>query len=298
MWKCEVSSIDTALLLAGALFIGEFLKGSQVEALAQELYERADFQWMLTDGGARKDEKLIGHGWKPETGFLSSRWRSYSELMILYLLAIGSPTHPIDGSSWEAWKRPVGSYAGYTTFVCGPLFIHQFSHIFVDFRDKRDSLGYDYWASSVNATKANRQFCIDNADKYRNYGENVWGLTACDGPDGYRAYGAPPAKYANLHDGTVAPYASAASIAFTPELSVSALKCMYGKYFGRLWGRYGFSDAFNIHRDWFGTDVIGIDQGATLLMIENYRSRLIWDHFMRLDPIQRGMDKAGFSMTK
>ena len=176
-------------------------------------------------------------------------------------------------------------------FNCG---IHQFSHIFVDFRGKKDRLGYDYWVSSVNATKANRQFCIDNSSRYETYGENSWGLTASDGPEGYRAYGAPPARYIDEQDGTVAPSAPAASIVFTPELSLNALKYMYREHSGKIWGRYGFSNAFNLHRDWFGNDVIGIDLGATLLMIENHRSGLIWDHFMRLEPIQRAMSKAGF----
>ncbi len=297
-WKCEVSSIDTALLLAGAIFIGEYFKDTEVEKLARELYRQADFQWLLTDGGARPDEKLINHGWKPETGFLRHRWGSYSELMILYILAIGSPTHPIPDSSWEAWKRPVGSYAGYVTFMSGPLFIHQFSHIFVDFQNKRDRLGYDYWTSSVNATKANRQFCIDNAEKYKTYGENVWGLSASDGPAGYRAYGAPPKRYGAGHDGTVAPYAPAGSIVFTPELSMNALKQIYVEHSERIWGRYGFSDAFNLDQNWFDRDVIGIDLGATLLMIENYRSRLIWDHFMKIEPIQQAMDKIGFSVVE
>lgn len=295
-WKCEVSSIDTALFLAGALFIGEYFKNTEVETLAHKLYQRVDFQWMLTDGGTRPDEKILGHGWKPETGFLKARWGSYCELMMLYLLAMGSPTHSIHESSWEAWKRPEGSYGGYTTFKCGPLFVHQFSHIFVDFQNKQDGLGYDYWVSSVNATKANRQFCIDHSDKYKTYGEDMWGITASDGPDGYRAYSAPPGRIS--HDGTIAPYASAASIVFTPELSLKALKRMYQEYSDRLWGRYGFSDAFNLDRNWFAKDVIGIDLGAILLMIENYRSRLIWDHFMRIESIQRSMDKAGFTIAK
>jgi exo-beta-1,3-glucanase (GH17 family) len=296
VWKAEVSSIDTALFLAGALFIGEYFKGTEVETLAHELYRRVDFQWLLTDDGARPDEKRLSHGWKPETGFLSHRWDSYSELMILYQLAIGSPTYPIPASSWEAWERPMDSYAGYVTFAIGPLFTHQFSHIFIDFQNKRDRLGYDYWMSSVNASKANRQFCIDNVENFKTYGENVWGLTASDGPTGYEAYGAPPGYI--RHDGTVSPGAPAASIVFTPELSLSALKYMYQKYSKKIWGRYGFSNAFNLDENWFDRDVIGIDLGATLLMIENYRSGLIWEHFMPLESIRVAMDQAGFETHK
>jgi len=293
MWESEISSIDTALFLAGALSIGSYFQNTEVQTIANELYRRVDFQWMLTDGGALPDELLLSHGWKPETGFLPYRWDSYNELMILYQLAIGSPTHPIPASSWEAWARPMGTYAGYTTFAIGPLFTHQYSHIFIDFQNKRDNLGYDYWSSSVNATKANRQFCIDKKGEYKTYSENVWGLTACDGPDGYRAYGAPPGHIDQ--DGTVSPGAPAASIVFTPELSISALKHIYQTSGNQIWGRYGFSNAFNLDRDWYDKDVIGIDLGPILLMIENYRSGLIWEHFNKLPSIANAMKKVGFT---
>lgn len=292
VWNCEISSIDTALFIAGALFVGEYFKGTEVKDLADELYQRVDFQWMLTDGGTRPNEKLLNHGWKPETGFLAYRWDSYSELMILYLLAIGSPLHPIPADCWDAWKRPMGTYANYTTFAQGPLFTHQFSHIFIDFRNKKDKLSYDYWTSSVNATKANRQFCIDNAGKFKTYGPNVWGLTASDSPEGYREFGAPPGIA--QHDGTVSPGAPAASIVFTPELSIEAVKFMYQNFGDKIWGRYSFANAFNLDKDWWDKDVIGIDLGPILLMIENYRSGMIWNYFMSLPAIKKAMEKVGF----
>lgn len=292
-WKSEVSSIDSALFLAGTLTIGQCYPGTEVEAIANELYGQADFQWLLTDDGARPNEKLLGHGWKPESGFLPYRWDTYSELMILYLLAMGSPTHPISADSWTAWARPTGTYAGYTTLAQGPLFTHQYSHAWIDFRGQHDRLGYDYFASSVNATLANRQFAIDNKGLFA-YDEDIWGLTASDGPDGqYHAYGAPPG--AAVHDGTVAPSAAAGSMVFTPDLSTAALRAMYERYGGRLWGRYGFSNAFNVERNWWDKDVIGIDLGITLLMIENHRSELVWRTLMPHPAIQRALAAAGFA---
>ncbi len=291
-WNSEVSSIDTALFLAGAMFLGRYFANTEVAELADELYRRVDFQWMLTDGGARPHEKLLCHGWTPERGFLPYRWDSYSEHMILYLLAIGSPTRPIPAESWDAWARLLGEYANHRTFAINVLFVHQFSHAFIDFRGKQDRGGYDYWRSSSEATLANRQFCIDNAGRFRTYGENVWGLSASDGPDGYRAYSAPPGR-AN-HDGTIAPWAAAASIVFTPDLSLAAMQHIYQTYGERVWGRYGFSDAFNIDRNWWGQDVIGIDLGAALLMLENHRSGLVWKHFMNIPYVQTALQKAGF----
>lgn len=292
MWNSEVSSIDTAWLLAGVLFAAEFYPGTEVELLANDIYQRIDFEWMLTDGGQRPDELLLNHGWTPENGFLPYRWDSYSELMLVYLLAIGSPTHPIPAESWEAWARPQGTYAGYTTFAQGPLFTHQFSQAWIDFEGRRDGLGYDYFQSSINATLANRQFCLDNQELYQTYGEYIWGLSASDGPDGYQAYGAPPGY--PVHDGTIAPAAAAGSIVFTPDLSLATLKTMREQYGDRIWGRYGFSDAFNVDRDWWDQDVIAIDVGITLLMIENYRSGFVWQTFEQNKSIQQALEATGF----
>jgi hypothetical protein len=293
VWNSEVSSIDTAWLLAGILFAGAYYQGTEVQVLADKLYQRVDFQWMLTDGGQHPTERLLNHGWTPENGCLPYRWDTYSELMLLYLLAIGSPTYPIPAESWQVWARPQGTYAGYTTFAQGPLFTHQFSQAWVDFRGRRDRLGYDYFQSSVNATLANRQFCLDHRAQYRTYDENVWGLTASDGPDGYRAYGAPPGSA--VHDGTVAPAAAAGSIVFTPVLSLAALRTMHGRYGEQIWGRYGFSDAFNVERAWWDSDVVGIDLGITLLMIENYRSGLVWQTLKRNRSIQEALEVVGFT---
>ena len=289
-WKCEISSIDTALFLAGALLAGEYF-GGEVKSLANGIYRRVDFQWMLTNGGNKSDEKLLCHGWKPETGFIKSRWDNYSEHLMLNLLAIGSPTHPIPASCWEAWERNTGEYKGFKTFKCGPLFTHQYSQAFIDFRGRRDRKGFDYFASTVEATKANRQFCVDQAANYKTYGSNVWGLSACDRPGGgYEAYGAPPARA--VHDGTVAPWATVAAIAFTPDLALEAINSMHDQFRPRLWGRYGFSNGFNLDKDWFADDVIGIDLGAAILLIENHLTGKPWRWFMGIPEIQTALGKT------
>ena len=290
-WECELSSIDTALLIAGALTAGSHF-GGEIETLADRLYARVDFQWMLTDGGEKPDSTTLSHGWKPESGFLRSRWDSYSEHMILYLLAIGSPTHPIPPATWEAWDRPEGAYGGYTTFRVGPLFTHQFSHAFVEFRGLVDGGGRDYWETSVNATLANRQFCMDNADSYQTYDADLWGLSACDGPDGYRAYSAPPGR--EEHDGTVAILATLASLPFAPEQVGAFATRLMEKGGERVWGKYGFTDAVNLDREFWAPDVIGIDVGAAVLMIENHRSGAVWGAFGRVPAVREAMASVGF----
>lgn len=292
VWECEVSSIDTALFLAGALFAGAYFVDTEVAELADALYRRVDFVWMLTDGGTRLRSQTLNHGWRPESGFLANRWDHYCEHMILYLLAIGSPTHSIPDRTWDAWERRVGEYAGHRTFEIGPLFTHQFSHAFVDFRGRQDRLGYDYWEASVQATLANRQFCADNARRFRTYSDNVWGLSASDGPDGYRAYSAPPGRIE--HDGTVAPLAVVAALPMVPAFVMDSIRHLRARYDDRLWGRYGFSDAFNADRDWWDPDTIGIDVGAALLMVENYRTGFVWETFGRVRYVEDAMSRVGF----
>jgi hypothetical protein len=289
-WKCELSSIDTALLVAGALVAGRYFRGGEVDALAQALYRRIDFEWMRTDGGARPDEQRLCMGWKPESGFLQSRWSSYDEAPLLYLLGIGSPTHPIPAECWFAQRRPVQTYGKFQGVALElPLFVHQFPHAFVDFRGRRDAKGFEPWRNSVLATRVNHQFCIDQQERYRGYGPNSWGISASDGPDGYRAY----APAAGLHDGTLTPWVVAASLPFAPEICLPALHSMRRTYGDRLWGRYGFSDAFNVDRDWWDREVIGIDHGAALLMMENARTGRIWRLFMADPAIQRAVRQAG-----
>jgi len=284
VWNCELSSIDTALFLAGAIFAGEYF-GGKVKELASEIYERVEWDWMLGEGDT------LCMGWTPENGFLTDRWNKYGEETIMYLLALGSPTHPIPISIWHNLRRPIWDYEGYSCLSSPPLFTHQYSHIWVDFRNKHDDYA-DYFTSSVNATLANKQFCIDNEKNSSTFKKNSWGLTACESPAGYRAYGAPPG-YAN-YDGTVAFTAAGGSVPFAPRECINALRWMYQNYKDYIWGNYGFVDSFNRDKNWYSDVVIGIDQGPIILMIENYLSEFVWKYFMRNKYIKKAMQNAGF----
>ena len=290
----EVSSIDTALLLAGALSVGRHFAGTEVERLAEEIYGRVDFPWMMTDGDAKPDERTLSMGWTPQ-GFIKARWDGYSEHQILYVLGLGSPTHPLPPEAWRAWRRPDGP----VTEASGPLFTHQYSQLWLDLRGRLDD-GRDYFAQSVQATLLQRDAAIKAQGEFSTYGPSCWGWTACDGPEGYRAYGAYPGR--PEHDGTIAPAAAGGSAAFTPGLSVEALRFMKERYGERIWGRYGFSDAFNadprwkerFNADgvWRSPDVIGIDQGAILLAVENSRSERVWKTFMDSEHVRRALERA------
>jgi hypothetical protein len=269
VWNSEVSTVDTSLLVIGALTCGQYFHG-EAQQLANKLYDRLDWTWARTNGGAQPDKLVVSMGWTPEKGFIPSNWDSYCELMFIYLLGLGAKTNPLPPASWLAWKRPEYRYGGITTLAGGPIFMHQMAHAYYDFKDLRDPLDYDYWVSSANATRINRQFCIDNAPKRKTYGPQVWGLNASDGPDGYKAYGVPAPE-----DGTVSPTGALASILFTPDLSKAAAREMYSRFGCRIWGRYGFADSFNVDRGWYDPDVIGIDLGMVLLAIEDYRTGLV-----------------------
>ena len=287
-WNSEVSSIDTALLLGGILTArGRFSNDREIVRLATLIYERVDFQWMLN-----KHPLLLSHGWKPETGFLKPRWDTYSEDTILYLLAIGSRAHSISPRAWLALERTVYSYGGYTYVTAPgvPLFMHQYAHAWIDYRNRRDSIGKartNYFVNSIAATRAHRIFCINLASEFPGYGANVWGITASDSINGYVAWGGPPRDPAI--DGTVVPCAAGGSLMFTPDISIAALREMREKFGARVYGRYGFVDAFNPTSNWTNTDVIGIDAGITLLSAENARTGNVWRWFMRNREINKAM---------
>lgn len=284
-WNSEISSIDTALFLAGALFAGEYYKGSEVETIAKELYERVEWPWMLNR------RSILCMGWKPEDGFLWYYWDSYSEAMILYALAIGSPTHPIPAECWFEWKRPVDSYKDYKAIYCstGSIFTYQYSHAWIDFRELYEG-DINYFSNSTNAVKANRQFCIDNSGTHKAYGEDSWGLSACLGPDGYKGYGARPGEA--FHDGTIPPYGIAGSMPFDPVTSLKSLNKLYADHKKFLYGKYGFKDAFNLDKNWWAEEYLGLDVGITVLMIENYRSALVWNKFMMIPAIKNWISKC------
>jgi hypothetical protein len=285
-WQSEVSSIDTALLLAGVLTARQYFRDdAEIVNLSTSIYERVDFKWMQARGSL-----LLSHGWKPETGFLPYRWDTYSEHMILDLLAIGSPSHPISPQAWYAWRRDWMRYGGYTYLTGGPLFIHQYSHAWIDFRRRREPSAphVDYFENSVKATWAHRAFCISLAREFPAYSENIWGITASDSARGYVAWGGPPRDPAI--DGTVVPCAAGGSLMLTPDISLPALRAMREKYGDKIYGRYGLVDAFNPNTGWVGPDVIGIDVGITLLSAENLRTGDVWRWFMRNGEIARAMD--------
>ena len=290
-WNSEVSSIDTALLLGGVLTARQYFHDdAEIVRLANKIYRRIDFRWMLNG-----DPFLLSHGWKPETGFLKSRWDTYSEDGILYLLAIGSPTHPISPESWYSFWRDRYRYEGhsYFTTIGVPLFMHQYSHAWVDFRDRREIRGdrIDYFENSISATLAHRAFCMNLAGEFPAFGPNVWGISASDSAKGYLAWGGPPRDPAI--DGTVVPCAAGGSLMLTPEVAVAALRTMRERYGERIYGVYGFVDAFNPHTNWIDSDVIGIDVGITLLSAENLRSGNVWRWFMQNPEIPRAMGKIG-----
>ena len=325
--QVELSTIDTALLLAGALFCGEYFDGSDPEevsirAYADSIYRRVDWQWAM-NGTSR-----VTMGWKPESGFIVSDWRGYNEAMLLYVLAIGSPTYPISPAAWSAWTETYtwGTFYGQAHLGFAPLFGHQYSQTWIDFRGIRDAYmrgrGIDYFENSRRATIAQRAYAIANPNQWKGYSSTIWGLTAADGPkdttmvlDGrsrlFWTYSARGATFDEIRDdGTSAPTAAGGSIAFAPEIAIPALQAMRDKYGDNLYSRYGFLDSFNPTFDitvrvqhgrvvpgvgWFDTDYLGIDQGPIIAMIENYRSDLVWKEMRRQPAIILGLKRAGFT---
>lgn len=280
----ELSSIDTSLLLSGVLTARAYFKDEKIQSLAKQIYERVDWPWMLNDGNT------FSMGWHPDKGFLDSRWKKYCELMMIYLLAIGSPTHPVAPELWKNFERPTIRYKGFE-YISGndPLFTHQYSQAWYDFRNKRDTYA-NYFDNSVTATRAHKAFCL-SFPKW--YNEDYWGISASDYEGGYTAWGGPPSQ--GPIDGTVVPCAAAGSLPFLPVDCIGVLRAMRTKWGNRAWSRYGFVDAFHPAANWYDSDVLGIDQGISVLMAENFRSGLVWSTFMRNPECANAMRLAGFS---
>lgn len=316
----ELSTIDSGLLMAGILSAQSYYDRNnpvekEIRALADSLYRRVEWDWALNKDGR------ISMGYHPESGFINPDWHGYNEAMILIVLAMGSPTHPIPDNSWELWCETYewANFYGQEHVNFDPLFGHQYSQMYIDFRGIQDAYmrqkGIDYFENSRRATLANRAYCIDNPLQFVGYGPDEWGLTACDGPRdidtlwqgkplrfwSYRARGA--ASMQIIDDGTIAPTAAGGSIPFAPEVCLPALAHMWNKHYDKLVGPYGFKDAYNqsythcngCEEGWFDIDYLGIDQGPILIQAENYRSGLVWE-VMRKNPyIRRGLIRAGFS---
>jgi hypothetical protein len=285
VWNCELSSIDTILLLAGALTARGYFGDAEIGRLVRAIWDRIDFPWMLNG-----DPLLLTMGWKPESGFLKSRWDHHCELGILYLLAIASPAKPLPPESWYAWRRPEVTYAGYT-YISGapPLFVHQYAQGWIAFRGRREKRppGTDWFRNSASATLAHRKFCLDLHDRFPGYEANIWGITASDSARGYVAWGGPPAT-SNI-DGSVVPCAAAGSLMLAPEICVPAVMEMRRKFGDRIYKRYGFVDAFHPTNGWTNPDVIGIDAGITLISAENLRSGNVWRWFHKNPEIAAAM---------
>lgn len=287
-WSSEVSCIDSAIFIAGAMVAAEYFKGTAVERTATGLINQVEWPWFL-DG-----EETLQWAWRPEGGFEGGPM-NFSEAILAYLLAMGSPTHPIPPSAWEAIRRPITrAYASDQRMVYtadGSLFAYLLPLAWFDLQDRHDAY-LDYWTNAKQAILSNIRFSQAQAGAFRTYREGLWGLSAALGPDGYKAYGAPPAERV-LHDGTVAPYVVAASIPWVPDLAIAALRRME-QLSPSLWTRYGLGNAFNLDRGYASPHSIALDQGLALLMIENARTGLIWNLFMRHPVAQRGLSAARF----
>lgn len=293
----ELSTIDSALFLCGVLTAaGYFSTDREIQLLARQIFDRVDFSWMLAG-----NPLLLSMGARPGSGFLKVRWSTYSEASVLYLLAIGSARHPIPPDSWYAWTRPEIHYDQWTFVGGGPLFTHQFSHAWVNFRHLQDGdpSYIDYFRNSTIATYAHRDFCISLQSRYANYGPNMWGITVSDSPGGYVVWGGPP--YAGPINGTLVPCAAAGSLMFAHEICLPVLREMHHVYGEKIYQRYGFTDAFNPNwkdqKLWVNQDVVGIDVGISLLSIENLLTGNVWRWFMRSEYIQSAMERVGFHIA-
>lgn len=324
----ELSSVDTALLMMGVLFAQSYYdrddpREKQIRDLADELYRRVDWTWLQIN------KPLISMGWFPESGFIQHDWTGYNEAMMLYVLALASPTHPIQPEAWQVWTRTYndswGVFQGEEYLSFGPLFGHQYSHVWIDFRGIQDDYmrerGIDYFENSRRAAYAHRAYAIANPMKWKEYGPEVWGLTASDGPQQtlqqfrgeqrqFRHYSARGAGLRDtFDDGTIAPTAAIASLPFAPEIVIPSTVAMHERFGEYLYSSYGFLDSFNPSFDfdiplktgrlvpgegWVASDYIGIDQGPILTMISNYRNEFVWNVMKRNPYVRDGLQKAGF----
>jgi hypothetical protein len=329
-WRSELSTVDTALLMGGLLHAQAYFDTDHPDEVeighgVNAIYWRIDWKWAQVRGA------LISMGWSPEKGHIPYDWAGYNEAMLVVLLALGSPTHPVAEGAWKAWTESSagdwGRFMGYEHLGFAPLFGHQYSHVWIDFRGIRDARmrerGLDYFENTRRAVYAQRAYAIANPKGFYEYGANVWGFTACDGPGklrefdrsnrfryflDYSARGA--GRTRTIDDGTIAPTAALSSLPFAPEIVIPAVEEMYTRYGKFIYSKYGFVDSFNrslIATDaklsdgrvdpafgWIASDCIGIDQGPILAMIGNYRKELVWDHMRDCTPLRRGLERAGF----
>ena len=314
---CELSTIDTTFLIAGALAAAAYFDRDanderEIRTLADALYRRMDWQW-AQNGGV-----TVVHAWTPEGGFFNARWEGYNEAILLYVLGLGSPTHPLPEESYAAWTRTYRwkTLYGQEMLYGGSLFIHQLSHMFIDFRGIHDAYmrerGIDYFENSRRATYAHQAYAIRNPKGFVGYGEHCWGITASDGPgpatrriDGiarrfydYTARGIPYGP----DDGTIAPWAAVASLPFAPEIVLPQMRYVDDTY-PHVMSRYGLKCSFNATFTdgplgasvWHSQRYFGLDQGPVVLMIENHRSQFMWNVMKRCPYLVTGLRRAGFA---
>ena len=317
-WQCELSTVDSAFLLAGALtaaayFAADTANEREIRSLADTLYRRADWQWAQNHGAT------VTHGWRPESGFLTYRWEGYDEALLVYILGLGSPTHPLPEQSYAAWASTYRweRHYGQEYLYAGSLFIHQLSHVWIDFRGIQDAFmrdkGIDYFENSRRATYVQQQYAIENPLKFDGYGSHCWGITASEGPGpaavkvngierqffDYLARGVPYGP----DDGTLAPWALVASLPFAPEIVLPALEFCIHQAKLTEFNSYGFKASFNPSHPgepsnpygwWVSPWHFGLNQGPIILMIENYRSGLLWQLMRSCPYISGGLRRACF----
>jgi len=318
-WECELSTVDTGLLIMGALFAQSYFRGDtpgekEIRCLADSLYRRIDWTY-FTQGS---DGLMMS--WRPEKGYNRWTWHGYNEALFLYVLALGSPTHPISSAGYEHWLSTYMWKEHYGQELANfmPLFGHQYSHAWIDFRGIRDAFmrqkGIDYFENSRRAAYVHRTYATQNPHKWVDYSDSIWGLTACDGPKDttfvvkgikrkFRSYSARgTGAEEEVDDGTIAPTAAAGCVPFAPEIVIPDLKSMKNRYGGKLWTKYGFVDAFNptyitpsTPYGWFDRDYLGIDQGPIVLMIENHRNGFVWELMKKNPYVVQGLRRAGFT---
>ncbi|HKB56466.1 MAG TPA: glucoamylase family protein [Lacunisphaera sp.] len=291
-WTCELSSIDSSLLYAGAIVAREYFADPEITALVNRLLGDVDWNWFRNGG------QLVSLSWHDETGFSRYRWNKYSEHILMSFLALGLSPRPLEAAYWRSWERaPIGRYQDFVYLQESPLFVHQFPQAFLDLRNRRDA-SVDYFQNTRLATLAQRQFSLDLRPEFPAWSDKLWGLTASDSATDYKIWGGPPRTLGNnAPDGTIVPCATAGSLPFAPRETLAVLHHLRTAYGDRLWKRYGFVDAFNPHTGWVNSDVLGIDLGISVVQAENLRTGLVWRLFMQSPEAKLSLAKAGFLST-
>ena len=290
IWNCEASTIDTSILLAGMLAAERYFKDAQVTRDVDAYARRIDWKWAMTNEGAMPNESFVSMGYKPESGFISARWSDYNEAKMLYIQAYGFNSG-LSTRAWDAIRRRPGTYQGIDYLMGGPLFMHQMTECFYTMKGLRDRQGYSYFVASRNAALANRAYCITNPKKFAGYGPNLWGLSACDFPTGYSAFGAP----GDINDdGTITPTSAIASYYWLPKLATDFYTEMRTNH-ASAWGRYGFPNGYNANQKWIDKDVIGIDLGMMMCNLANAENEFVSKLSMQRPEIRKGYQLAGLT---